>query len=132
MTNPGPDLLRFGVELANQITDDLRIQSTVTFQKMVISTDGYTSKTYPTSVPLKAIVDWKQKQIRTTLGVLSVSRASVLFLDVAKLLAATNGEGIDDNDRIILPDGTTGPILDMAGFIDSGTGIPIATEVFLG
>jgi len=53
-------------------------------------------------------------------------------LDIAALVAATNGAGIDDHDVIVLPDGTTGPILDMSGFIDAGTGHPIATEVFLG
>jgi len=83
-------------------------------------------------VDIHAIVDWKQKHLRTQGGELTVSRASVLFLDVNELKAATNNEGIDDNDIITLPDGTTGPIIDMAGFIDAGTGRPFATEVFLG
>ncbi len=63
---------------------------------------------------------------------MSVSRASVLFLDIAALVTATGGAGIDDNDIITLPDGTTGPILNLAGFTDAGTGHPVATEVFLG
>lgn len=124
------DVLRSAVKIADQVTKP--VQGTVTFKKMVASNDGYGTKTYPSSVPLRAIIDWKQKQLRTPSGVLSVSRASVTFLDVAEVARATNGEGIDDNDIIVLPDGTTGPLLDMSGFIDAGTGQPIATEVWLG
>jgi hypothetical protein len=124
------DVVRSAVKIADGVTKP--IQAEVTFKKMVLSNDGYGDKTYPVSVLLRAIVDWKQRQVRTESGVLSVSRASVQFLDVAALASATNGEGIDDHDQIILPDGTTGPILDMAGFIDAGTKQPIATEVFLG
>jgi RNase P/RNase MRP subunit POP5 len=84
------------------------------------------------ATPLQAIVDWKQRQLRTQEGILSVSRASVAFLNVQALSTATNGEGVNDEDIIVLPDGTTGPILDMGGFIDAGTGHPVATEVYLG
>lgn len=124
------DTLRLGVGIADKQTKS--VQALVTFEKMVMSNDGYGTKTYPMAVQLRAIVDWKQKQVRTQSGTLSVTRASVMFLDVAALALATHGEGIDDNDKITLPDGTTGPILDMAGFIDAGTGQPLATEVFLG
>ena len=124
------DVLRLGVRIADRVTKP--VQADVTFYKAVADTSGYGTWTYPTAVPLKAIVDWKQKQIRTQAGVLSVSRASVTFLDVVALAAATNGDGIDDNDKVVLPDSTTGPILDMAGFIDAGTTRPLATEVFLG
>lgn len=124
------NVLRSAVKVADQVTKP--VQATVQFSRAVISTDGFRTITYPTTVPLRAIVDWKQKQLRLQSGVLSVSRAMVTFLDVAALTAATGGQGVDDNDRIVLPDGTTGPILDMAGFIDAGTGRPLATEVFLG
>ena len=59
-------------------------------------------------------------------------RAEVLgffVLALAMLPAAWTAGMVD---KIVLPDGTTGPILDMSGFIDAGTGHPIATEVFLG
>ncbi len=123
------EALRLGVRIANNVTQDA--QCTVTYKKAVPdSTFGGVS--YPSAVPLKALVDWKQTQVRTMTGLLSVSRAVVTFLDVDALSSATNGDGIDDKDIIILPDGTTGPILDLAGFIDAGTAQPLATEVFLG
>lgn len=123
------DVLRAGVKIADKVTKP--VQPMVSFERY-LSVDGYGTKTYASIAPLAAVVDWKQKQVRTMNGILSVSRASVLFLDVAALSKATGGQGIDDSDRITLPDGTTGPILDMSGFIDAGTGHPLATEVFLG
>lgn len=128
------DVLRSGVAIADTVTKPL--QATVQFRHFV-GADAYGAKTYipPASDPpaeLVAIVDWKQKQLRTTSGVLSVCRASIMFLNIADLVAATGGDGVNDEDVIVLPDGTTGPILDMSGFIDAGTGHPIATEVFIG
>lgn len=123
------DILRQGVKIADEVTKPL--QATVIFKKAVSDT-SYAGFGYPSSVKLKALVDWRQKQVRTSSGVLSVSRAMVTFLDVEALKKATKGDGIEDRDVIILPDGTTGPILDMAGFIDAGTKQPLATEVYLG
>jgi hypothetical protein len=121
-------LLRKSVELADKVTSTL--QSTVTLKRYTGQT-GF-GKTWAAPVSLDAIVDWRQRQVRTPAGLLSVSRAMVTFLDVDALKAATAGQGIQDEDIITLPDGTTGPILDMAGFIDRETTIPVATEVFLG
>ena len=115
------DLVRDGVALANSLTADL--QANVT-HKAWVSTSGSGVKTYAAPVIRPALVDWKQKQVRTVSGVLTVSRASVTFLDPDVI--------VDEKDVIILPDGTTGPILDMAGFIDRVTGTPYLTEVFLG
>lgn len=123
------DILRTGVEIANRVTKST--QAEVMYEKEM-GNDPFGTKLYAVAVPLDAIVDWKQKQLRMQDGTLSVSRASVQFIDIAQLVAATNGEGIDDDDRITLPDGTTGPIIDMSGFIDAGTKLPLATEVFLG
>lgn len=123
------ETLRNAVKSVDKVTKP--IQATVTY-KRAVDDSSYAGFSHPDSTELRAIVDWRQKQLRTTSGELSVSRASITFLDVDALSNATEGQGIDDRDIIILPDGTTGPILDMAGFIDAGTGQPIATEVFIG
>ncbi len=122
------NVLRSGVKVADKVTKPL--QADVVYER-VTGQNEYGMKTYAAPATLKAIVDWRQRQLRTPDGILSVSRAAVTFLDAAALIAATGGAGIDDSDRFTLPDGTTGPILDMGGFIDAGTGIPVATEVFL-
>jgi len=124
------DVVRSAVKIADNVTKPL--QAEVKFEKST-GKDRYGKVNFDRApVYLKAIVDWKQKHVRTTSGNLTVTRASVTFLDVAALAEATVNEGVNDTDKITLPDGTTGPILDMSGFIDPGTGQPIATEVFLG
>ncbi len=123
------DTLRAGVRIADKITKPL--QATVRFERY-LSSDGYGTRLYASPVPLRAIVDDKQRSVRTLTGDLSVCRSTVTFLDIAKLVIATAGDGIDDNDRITLQNGATGPILNFGGFVDAGTGNQIATEVYLG
>lgn len=128
------DAIVAGVKVADKVTKD--IQATVLFRHYT-GEDGFGQQTYKPAIglpalQLRAIVDWKQKQVRTLAGTLSVSRAYVGFLDYAALNAATNGEGVNDSDMIELPDGTTGPILDMSGFISPATGHGVITEVWLG
>jgi hypothetical protein len=123
------DLLRSGVALADNLTKDL--QATVTYERAT-GEDGYGKVTYASPVPLHAIVDFARKQVRTKEGALSVTRATIDLLNIAEVEAATNGQGIGNNDRFTLPDGDTGPILDISGFIDRGTGHPIATTVMVG
>lgn len=123
------DVLRTGVAIANSVTKD--IQATVSYKRMT-SKDYMGKPSYGTPVSLRAIVEQKQQQIRTGTGVLNVARSSVLFLDINALMTATSGNGIDDEDVITLPDGTTGPILAYDGFVDAGTGKLLATQVYLG
>ena len=122
-------IVRNAVKIADKVTKPL--QGTVLFHRRTTA-DSYGAESTSGTVALRAIVEYKQQQVRSSGGVLSVSRASVIFLDVAALLSATANNGIDTNDSIILPDGTTGPILDISGFVDAGTEQPVATEVLLG
>jgi len=125
------DVIRSGVKIADKVTKPL--QATVSYERCIsTNADGYGAKSYASTVPLRAIVDWKQKPVRTQAGTLTVTRATVDLLNIADVVAATGGAGIGDDDRFTLPDGTTGPILDLAGFIDAGTGHPISTTVMLG
>lgn len=123
------DVVRSGVKIADGITKPL--QPSVTYYRYV-SSAGDGAETYASGVSLRAIVEWKQRQVRTSNGVMSVSSSSVMFLDTAALVTATGGEGVNDHDKIVLPDGTTGPILALDGFTDAGTGHPVATTVYLG
>jgi hypothetical protein len=122
------DVIRAGVKIADNITKPL--QATVLYQRA--SAAGGYGVTYPSSVPLRAVVDYKTVQVRTKEGQLTVTRSILTLLDIAAVVAATNGEGIGNDDRFTLPDGDTGPILDIGGFVDAGTGHPIATTVMLG
>jgi hypothetical protein len=123
------DTLRTAVKIADKVTKP--VQSTVSYERYVSSTDDGTI-TRAAAVPLRAIVDWRKTQVRTSTGVLSTTRPQVMFLDIAALVAATAGNGVSDHDKITLQDGMTGPVINLSGFIDAGTGKPIATECFLG
>ncbi|MES2360044.1 MAG: hypothetical protein V4529_17015 [Gemmatimonadota bacterium] len=122
------DVLRGGVAIANKVTRPL--QATVMYQRKTTA-DGY-GPTLAAAVPLHASVDYKKVQVRTQDGTLSTTRSIVTLLDIAEVVAATAGLGIGTEDRFTMPDGSSGPILDLGGFIDAGTGHPIATEVMLG
>lgn len=128
------DILRSGVKIVDGVTKPL--QPYVSYWRYV-SGDAYGTATYSPAITsagaqLRAIVDYKSTQVRTKEGVLTVSRALITLLDINAVVAATNGLGIDNNDKFTLPDGDTGPILDIRGFVDAGTGHPIATEVVIG
>ena len=122
------DVLRSGVAIADVITKPL--QAVVSYVRET-SDDGY-GPVFAVAVPLHAIVDYKANQVRTKEGVLTVTRATITLLDINEVVAATGGNGIGNNDVFTLPDGDTGPTLDLSGFVDAGTGHPIATTVMLG
>lgn len=126
----GPSILRSAVAIANKVTKSLNFQALVSYARLT-GTGGY-GPIYAATVTLHAIVDFKQAQVRTRSGVLSVTRATITLLDINEVIAATVGNGIGNDDVFTLPDGDTGPILDLSGFIDAGTGHPIATTVMMG
>jgi hypothetical protein len=122
------DALRAGVGVANTVTRPL--QGLVKYQRE-IGQDKY-GPTYAPAVYLHAIIDYKAAMVRTRAGVLTATRSTITLLDINEVVAATNGMGFGNNDVFTLPDGDTGPTLDLSGFIDAGTGNPIATTVMMG
>jgi hypothetical protein len=122
------DTLRSAVKIADKVTKPLQPQ--VAYERA--TTQGGYGVSYASKKYLRAIVDYRSVQTRTKEGQLTVSRATIMLLDIAEVVAATNGQGIGNDDRFTLPDGDTGPILDIGGFVDAGTGNPIATTVMIG
>jgi hypothetical protein len=110
------------VALGNQLTQSLGAAATVTYIAAA-TTDGAGKEIAP-SVPRQrpAIVNKSQKVIKTASGELVMSTAYVAFLDPAP---------VSEYDKIILPDGSTGPILQVTAFFDGSNG-PILSEVYLG
>lgn len=124
------DVLRSGVKIIDSVTKPL--QTEVSFSRCIDpDTDGYGTKDMAAAVTLKVVVDYKQQQIRTQQGELAVSQCAVTFVDIAALLAATNNLGVTVHDLIVFPDGRTGPILNIGGYMDPGTAVPVATDVWL-
>lgn len=117
--------------LANTITAPLQVN--VTFEAWVGSGDYGTDSLYAEPLALPAIVEMKQQLRRSYSGEEVQQRAVVTFLaPVRPNGAAGRREPIDPRDRITLPDGTTGPILDAQGLADPATGAPYFQVVALG
>jgi hypothetical protein len=95
--------------------------------------DKYNKPTYASAVTRKAVMKSLQRMIRTTGGQEVLARASLTFLTP---ITANGAEGrrepVDPRDLITLPDGTTGPILDVTGTVDPETDAPYALKVILG
>lgn len=116
-------LLANAVAIANRVTNSLGLQATILYEKYQ-SVDGAGKRMYLAAVGVPAIVTLKQRQVRGTGGQLVMSRATIAILDPTIIVSTF--------DKITLPDGSTGPILDLEGFVDASTGHPILSEVLLG
>lgn len=122
------DAIRGGVRILDKVTKPL--QGTVMYARQT-GESGY-GPTFAAAVPLRAIIDYRAVQVRTREGELSATRATITLLDIPAIVAATGGAGIGNNDVFTLPDGDSGPTLDLSGFVDAGTGTPVATTVMMG
>lgn len=122
------NIVRLIPKIANKVTRDL--QPVVMYARK--TSNGAYGPVFAAAIPLHAIVDYKTTQVRTKDGTLTATRSVLTLLDINEVVAATSGLGIDNDDVFTLPDGDTGPILDIDGFVDAGTGHPIATTVMLG
>ena len=90
--------------------------------------DGYD---YP--VPLKAMVEQKLQMRHLADGRIVKVKAKLTFLKViAPNGAPKRDEPIDPRDKLVLADGTTGPVLDVQGMRDPGKGRPFLIELWLG
>jgi hypothetical protein len=125
------DALTGGIAVAHKILSNGKMEGTVMFEHC-IGADGY-GPLYAAPVPLLAVIDQKQTQVRTRAGVLTASSANIQFLNPADIAAATPGDGrIRDIDLITLPDGSKGPILSAGGYVNGMTGFAVAPEVWVG
>lgn len=113
-------ILQGGISIANTVTASL--QATVT-HKAYSSDDGYGKPTYATGVSRTAIVERRQKYVRTKTGEEKLSLARILFLFPVT---------ITERDLITLPDGSEMPILRIVGPVDGTTGNEFVVEVELG
>lgn len=92
-----------------------------------------TPEGYAAAVPLKAIVVQKLQLKHMGDGRQVAVKATLTFLQViAPNGAAGRDEPIDPRDKLVLADGTTGPILRAEGMRDPGKGRPFLLEVWLG
>jgi hypothetical protein len=122
-------IVKKAVSIADSVTKSLQ---GVVIHAPWIGQDGDGTARYGPSHRYKAIIDLKEIQRHTPSGQLVLTTASILFLQpLPPNGAAGRTEPIDPRDKLVLPDGTTGPIVIAAGFVDAGTGHPFFGEVWL-
>jgi len=130
------DVIRAGVATANGITKSLHAP---VIHRAWTGQDPYGESTYaPPSVgadgqTLRGLVEIKQTSRTMPNGQMSQSKAYVMFIEPVPVNGAPGRtEPIDTRDYIELPNGMTGPILDVEGLVDADTHEPYFTEVWLG
>ena len=113
-------IIQNGLDVANTVTASL--QATITHASYS-SDDGYGKPTYSAGVERTAIVEKRQKYVRTNDGQEKLSLARLTFP-----YPVTIGE----RDKITLPDSTVMPILRINGVVDPTTNAEYMVELELG
>lgn len=95
--------------------------------------DGYGKPTYATGLPYEAFVEYRRELDRVVGAEEIIQLASVMILEPIPDTVATGRQNpLDPRDRITLPDGRTGPILEFKGVSDPSTTKPYFFEIVLG
>lgn len=108
-------LLRSGVSLIDSLTGSM--QCTVTWYAYT-GQDGFGKKTFASGVLVPATVDQTAKQVQHGEHLVTIKATIIVPRPVAPNGTVTDpprNEPFDPRDKIMLPDGTTAPILDTPG-----------------
>lgn len=119
------------VAVADNVTQDLQV--TVQHYPWIGNDSTYDKPRYDTPVSRLALVEMKQRLIRLPSGQEIMQRAVVTFLrPIAPNGADGRREPIDPRDKIVLPNGYTGPIKNVEGLETHLDNSPYFAEVVLG
>lgn len=124
------DIVRNGVALADSLTSSLQAN---VMHSQFTGQDGFGTSSFGAAVSRPAIVSQKQRLHVLSSGQTVMTKAKIMFLrPIPPNGAADRTEPIDTRDKIVLPDGTTGPIVDVVGLTDPETSRPYFATIFLG
>ena len=112
-------VVRSAVATAKTVADDLLVPVT---HRACTGEDAYRKRAYSAAVTRMALVEDEVRMVRTEYRGEVATRAKVTFLENVTIGA---------QDEIVLPDGSTGPILDIRGLADTAGG-RFVVEVWLG
>lgn len=124
------------VAICNDVAEGLGVEVDVTV-KAWIAQDRLGGPTYAAPASYRALVIQQRKQVYDSLSATMVwTKAYVAFLFPVPETTPTpphvRQNPIDPRDLVILPDGTTGPIVLSGGLLDGETSKPLYNEVYLG
>ena len=124
------DDIRSGVALARTLTLDL--QAAVSWKRWTAQT-AFGAPTYASAIAVKALIERQNKLVPSSDGREVLVKTKLTILEPLTAQGASGRrEPVDERDVFTLPDGTSGPIVDVVGFVDGGTGRPYLHEIFLG
>ena len=126
------DVLRGGVKTIHKITKAGKLQAPVSYVRVTARDEYGAPSSFSGAVSLTAIVDFANHLVRNKEGVEVMARATLTFLSVDDIVAATGGAGVDEDDQFTLADGSKGKVVGIGGFMDSVTYGPIPLTVHLG
>jgi hypothetical protein len=125
------ETIRLGVATARAITLDLH--GTVVWKRWT-GQDGFGAPTPPAApVNVRALIERKNKMMVLSDGRQILVKTKITILEPLTAQGSPGRrEPVDERDTFVLPDGITGPIVDIVGFVDGGTGNPYLHEIYLG
>lgn len=123
--------IRSAVAVVDAVVNDLQDDITV---YPWIGIGSYGEPSYDTPVTMKAIVEEKESHRPYLVGGEEVIQRATITIPrpVAANGAAERREPIDPRDKIVLPSGYTGPILNVEGITDPSTHNPYMYVILLG
>lgn len=113
-------IIRNALVTANNVTSSLQTSSIQLHRK---SASGTWGDTYAAPVTVSAIYEKKSKLVQTPSGQMVEAKSEITILSPID---------IDYDDKIVGPQGETGPILRIEGLIDPSTNRPYMVQVWLG
>lgn len=123
-------VLRAGLLVLDEVTSSLQVE-VQHFQW--IRQDEYGDSKYDSPVGRQAIVEPMHKMVHLADGRQVAIIAKVQFIrPIPPHGAVGRVEPIDHRDKIVLPDGQTGPIIKNPGITDPTTTRPYFNEIMLG
>lgn len=124
-------LIRNGIALADSLTA-VSLQPTIQHAAWA-GQDRFGAATYATTANIDALVEYKNRLHQTADGRIVQTQAKITILRPLTPNGATGRkEPIDPRDKITLPDGSIGPIVDVEGFIDPTINRPYMLEIWIG
>lgn len=127
-------LIRSAIATADSVLESL--QADVVHHAWIADGTTYGDPQYATpAITRSAIIEQKQRMRRMADGREILQLAVITFpRPIAANGAANRREPIDPRDKLVLPNGFTGPIADVSsiGPIDPTTGSPYGLEVIIG
>jgi hypothetical protein len=122
------------VGIANKVTKDL--QGAISHYPWIAQNAfGSVQSQSPFGQPIirNGIIQQQGRWRQIANGNMVFTYAHIVFLEPFAHIEAPNRKNpIDPRDRLVLPDGTTGPIVDIDGLFNPGTKSPYFCEVWLG